>query len=136
MNIERDKFYKTRRGKKVRVICVDAPGFLPVIAIGERGELFTFGKDGKFYKDDKESSCDLISEWTDKPVIDRAILPAWANKAIAMDPNGEWYSCSAVPVMRYFEWRVRPGEELIKIPTDFAPAWTGDWKESLVVFED
>lgn len=61
---ERDKVYKTRDGKSVRVLCVDAPGPLPMIGIYlDEGE--TLGgcaprhTDGRLYTH-RDSELDLI----------------------------------------------------------------------------
>lgn len=50
--------YQTRNGEKRRVLCVDAPGGSPVIAIDQYGVVTRYLPDGR-YRLDAESSCDL-----------------------------------------------------------------------------
>lgn len=62
MKIERDKWYVMRNGAKVRVVCVDAPGGSPVIAVPVNGfGVLTYTASGH-YDDGQEHRYDLISE--------------------------------------------------------------------------
>lgn len=133
MKIERDKFYRTREGKKARVLCTDATGLQPIIAQFE-GESPTrrYYLDGRYL--DATSSFDLVAPWIDKPLIDRSILPAWANKAVAMDEGGVWFCYAQIPDQHSSAWH--SSYATVQIPASYTPNWTGDWKHSLVVFED
>lgn len=135
MKIELNKTYRTRDGRKARVICVDRISLRPIVfLIGENcEEPMVCHKDGGIYHD-TETLFDLISEWEDKPIFDRSLLPAWANKAIAMDSTNLWFCYSEVPVMCMGIWRMKRRSCII--PKEYAPKWTGDWKDSLLVFED
>lgn len=72
-----------------------------------------------------------------KPTIDRSLLHPESNKALAMDAEGKWLSYSGVPVADEVGW-LKPSVDTVcfRIPESRAPNWKGDWRESLVVFED
>lgn len=80
MKIEAGKTYKTREGRKVRVICTDAkhPAY-PVIGLmsdGDKESVETFTLDGKFQlggNDSAEYYNDLAEEWRE-PLVLYAIL--------------------------------------------------------------
>lgn len=59
MKIDINKKYRYRNGEPARIVCVDAPGTFPVIAIGEDGDPTTHHEDGKFYGS-TEAEFDLI----------------------------------------------------------------------------
>lgn len=59
LNIERDHWYLTRDGTKVRVVCVDAPGGWPVIGVFANGNVTLWEKDGINPNDEDD---DLIAE--------------------------------------------------------------------------
>ncbi len=79
MKIERDKWYVTRGGDKVRVVCVDAPGNYPVIGIDDEGAR-EYTSDGRFYNDDSNCNLDLVSEHPEPARV-------WANQSI----TGAWH---------------------------------------------
>lgn len=66
MKLERDKWYLNRKGERRRVVCVDFPGGIPVIAHSKGGLIEWYFPDGKIFKE-KESSGDLISETKKEP---------------------------------------------------------------------
>lgn len=72
-----------------------------------------------------------------KPTIDRSLLHPESNKAVAMDAEGKWLSYSGVPVADEGGW-LKPSVDTVcfRVPDSRAPNWKGDWRESLVVFED
>ncbi len=72
-----------------------------------------------------------------KPTIDRSLLHPESNKAVAMDAEGKWLSYSGVPVADDAGW-LKPSVDTVcfRIPASRAPDWQGDWRQSLVVFED
>ena len=53
--------------RKIRIICIDAPGDLPIISATETGNLFRHNNDGKFCSKDRE--LDII-EMEKKPYPD------------------------------------------------------------------
>jgi hypothetical protein len=72
-----------------------------------------------------------------KPTIDRSVLHPDSSKAVAMNPDGAWLSYSQIPVRDEERWlKQSPDNASFRIPASRAPAWTGDWRESLIVFED
>lgn len=59
--IDINKKYKFRDGKPARILCTDAPGPQPVVAIDGEGCVSTHGADGRFLDGDGEcSDYDLI----------------------------------------------------------------------------
>jgi hypothetical protein len=142
--IEVGKYYKTRIGNKVRVICVDRPNELrPVIAINGEGEIITYGPEGRRTIDPLLSSdSDIVSEWTEKPIVDWSILPRWAN-LVMMDEHGKWHwarknknvvccDCTILDKYGHF-FRGRDGiGECGNIPDEYAPKFSGRWQDSAV----
>jgi hypothetical protein len=145
IKFELGKFYRTRGGRKALVFnIVSGDEIYPLrVAIIGLGTTACMGS-GRIWVN-KESPNDLIAEWIDadkkginNPIIyDRAKLPAWANKAIAMNANGRWRCFSEVPLRSATLWlpATRKGE-LEEIRPGYEPNWQGDWKDSLLVFED
>lgn len=74
---ERDKVYKTRDGREARVICVDAPEPLPIVAltIKERPySLWRVGADGRG-DEDTNNSFDLTPpKPKPKPVVEWGVM--------------------------------------------------------------
>lgn len=63
LRIERDKRYKTRDGKVVRVICVDADGHYPVVVCTTGGHVSKRHADGRAAYGRETHPYDLISEY-------------------------------------------------------------------------
>jgi hypothetical protein len=59
-----------------------------------------------------------------------------SNKAAAMAPSGHWLSYSAVPSLGADAWQKQAHTLCFRIPPSKAPQWTGDWKDSLIVFDE
>lgn len=136
MNIEVGKFYKTRNGLKARIYALDGNDFIHgAVQVDSQWLLFAWQKDGRYIAD-RESGWDLIAPLIDKPEFDRSLLPAWANKAIAMDKNGYWYCYGGIPVIEKDLWNNPNAMKTTEIHRPFLPKWSGDWKDSLLVFED
>ena len=68
------------------------------------------------------------------PTLTRSVLHPDSNKAAAMDPAGHWLSYSEVPILGEVGWEKQPGTVCFRIPPSRAPEWTGEWRDSLVVF--
>lgn len=81
MKIELNKFYRTRDGRKARVICVDAKGCCPIIALVTCDkcieELILFTDDGRFFLLGADDFRDLVSEWTEPKKQRRVFLWEW-----------------------------------------------------------
>lgn len=60
--ISMDKKYKTRGGKRVRILCTDLGCVHPVVFADETGMLVSTHADGRYYNDGTESKLDLIEE--------------------------------------------------------------------------
>lgn len=59
--ISMDKQYRTRDGRKVRVLCVDRVGNYPVVALlGDGESLFTFTAEGKHFPESGKHYLDLV----------------------------------------------------------------------------
>ncbi len=72
LSLEVGKSYRTRDGRKARVICVDAKGIQPVVALTLQTDTeFSrkFNSDGTFLASHNESDLDLISPWRDIPEV-------------------------------------------------------------------
>lgn len=69
MKLERDKFYKTRDGRKVRVIAVDVEGSYKIAVATNDGSVYQLTENLLFYGSGKESGSDIISEWIDEPLM-------------------------------------------------------------------
>jgi len=54
------KWYKNGVGELVRVVCVDAPGKLPIIGYNEEGNAVTFTSEGLWYTDGSNPHLNLI----------------------------------------------------------------------------
>jgi len=71
-------YYKTRDGRKARVICTDAPGGAPVVGyiIGETSSGYVnirkWCVGGEYYSTGSKSDHDLIAEWVEP-------LELWVN---------------------------------------------------------
>ena len=75
---------------------------------------------------------DIIGPWTDKPNCDKLwpLLPPWI-KYLAQDYNGDWYASLDKPELKENYWLACPGKFIV-IPKEYAPIYSGDWKDSLV----
>jgi len=117
------KAYQTRDGRKA--VCLTTTlGEMHPIGLQVGSEFIETTKKGHFYGDTLNSQNDIISEWVDKPVIDWSAMPAWA-KFVAMNDNEEWYWYTSAPnkCCPYISGR---------IPSEYAPKWEGDWRNSLI----
>lgn len=130
MKIEPNKFYRTRCDKKFFVVSVSKPGDQPVVAWDREGYVYFCNSDGTFLTSRDESDFDIIAPWIDKPVVDWGKMPAWA-KWVACSDLGNWSWFSAKPSMENGFVNLGSGYSG-SIPPEYAPAWTGDWRESLV----
>ena len=94
MNIERDNFYTTRDGTKVRIVCVDAGGPQPVIAVDDGGDVSTHTIDGRYYVDNLKNNLDIIGPWVEpvKPLelwVNVYNAPAWGGGSFTYHSQDE-----------------------------------------------
>lgn len=135
MKIEAGKFYKTRTGKKVVVYSTTGRAMRHIrgciIESGPNEDtMMSWYSGGVFFGDGAHAEYDLISEWVDKPVVDWSKLAAW-HRWVARDEDGSWYVYAKRPELAVATWR---GEyhEYQRIPENYSPTFSGDWKDSLV----
>lgn len=93
MKIERDKFYKMRDGKVVRVVALDAPSLdgHPVLTVDASGNIFRLTTEGKEFTEKELGELmysygadDLVAEYREPRVI-------YVNEY----PNGATYAYSS-----------------------------------------
>ena len=149
LKLEIGKCYRTRDGRKVFV--VDRMGGHRdsfEVKLFDNEDKFSYDNyypDGRYALDDFSDE-DIVAEWVDeppqeeppepspapapaKPVVDWTTLPAWANW-VAMDSNGEWLWYYDKPRMDEIAWFSYNSMYQV-IPSEYAPAFEGDWKDSL-----
>lgn len=143
MILKAGKFYKTSTGVKVRIYATDAGGVYTChgAMLEEDGTWAsdTWMIDGTYdLANIEDNENNIESEWFEKPVFRHWYkLAYWANKYIAMDENGKWYSYGQEPWIKngngVTNWYV-PGEtyEKLRIPEEFYPEFNGHWKDSLI----
>lgn len=141
LTIEIGKDYRNRINSKVRIICIDSKASIfPIIGLVQNIDgtesITTYKRNGTFFSHSMDADNDLLCEWIDEPPrveFDQSLLPAWANKAIAMDKDGQWYSYPGIPEADTYHWIIN--NRIVEIPNNLNPKWDGYWKDSLLVFE-
>ena len=125
--IEIGKFYKTRHGVKVRIYHVGETCIHGAWFDGEAWKAVGWNTSGNIYPS-AFSVLDIVEEWKEKPVFNYSLLP-WM-KFVAQDKDGRWFMFTHKPRMDIVIWK--DGGTYLKIPKEFEPTYTGDWKDSLV----
>lgn len=64
-----------------------------------------------------------------RPIVDWSVMPAWA-KWVCVNEDGYWYWSAGKPELTPDGWMSEWQEGAI--PEQFAPKYTGDWRNSLV----
>lgn len=132
--IEAGRHYVTRSGLRSRVYAVDSGGGFPIhgaVCSPSRWALEKWTDSGRTYIDEEHPN-DLIAPWIDRPTVNWSDMPAWAKWA-AMDKSGEWSFYEEHPNIFSDVWSAASDRyAATAIPPDYAPKWTGDWRESLV----
>ena len=131
MNIEIGKWYKNKLDRKCIVLDIN-PDFVTIAF--QRSD--NWETNTAFHKD-------IISEWVDKPTIDRKILPAWYKWA-AMDTNKKWFSYCQKPVWSMCNlWvcgndpiELNNGNLCVRIPAEYSPKWEGKPEDSLIELDN
>ena len=130
-------FVKLRDGSKARIYATDG-GSSPynvhgAIWIDDHWDQREWA--GYQYTMEPNHNRDIIGQWIDKPNCDKLwpLLPPWI-KYLAMDANNEWYSYSLKPYQwQGGNWFHNSLEcSVCYVPKDYAPIYSGDWKDSLV----
>jgi hypothetical protein len=81
-----------------------------------------------------ESQQDIIGPWIDKPNCDKLwpLLPPWI-KYLAMDDDSIWNGYSHKPKIGISVYHcTESGHNYCSIPKEYAPIYSGGWKDSLV----
>jgi len=132
MKIESGKYYKTRDGRKARIYATDGDGDYPICGaiLDDNGwQPAIWDSKGRGYaKVMLQSAIDIISEWRDAPIVNWSAMPAWCNY-VAMDEDGAWYAYIEEPDTDSHSWSNK--SHCYFIPKQYAPTFTGEWKDSL-----
>ena len=131
--IKPNTFVKLRDGSKARIYAVDGPSPYHVHgAIYQDNYWLQREWCGQYYTIDIGHSRDIIGPWIDKPNCDKLwpLLPPWI-KYLAQDYDGNWYASFDKPELKERYWTACSGKFIV-IPKDYAPIYSGDWKDSLV----
>jgi hypothetical protein len=131
LQIEAGKFYRTRDGKMARIYATDGSGSYPVhgaVLEGVGWGSATWTYSGVFDDGVETGEHDIISEWRDDPVVDWSKYPEWM-PLLAMDEDRRWFLFECEPSVTLRRWE-SAGDALL-IPPEYAPKFTGDWKDSL-----
>lgn len=136
MKLEKGKFYRLRNGDKLEVYSTDNPGEYPVHgrAFSDGETIFVCMTTEGNKTTIVQTGYDIISEWTDKPIVDWSLYPSWA-KFLAHDDDGIAWIYSHRPDLEQRWWSVNEGEEYAVCsicPPEHTPKLTCDWKDSLV----
>lgn len=137
--IEAGKCYRTRDGRKARVLCTDRKvmGKLTVVALVDFGsyeEVQHIRSNGRYQGAEAESDIDLIAPWVDAPVVDWAAMPAWANW-VAQNKESGWFGYPNDPkICEDADMWLMSGSQVgcFHIPESHAPSFSGNWRDSLV----
>ena len=143
MTIEVGKYYRTRNNQKVRILATDrvSPS-RPIVGLikfdedEEKERVYLWTESGHCHSDNVENNFDIVCEWYDPPVVDWSAMPAWA-RWVAQNEGGYWYWFSEKPEM-VLDRTIYSDEEGIllkdggRIPTEYTPAYSGPWEDSLV----
>jgi hypothetical protein len=102
------------------------------VKVGDHWEGIVLYEGGKDNCDESEAPYDIISEWRDEPVVDWSVISPWFN-AVIQNPSGRWNAvvCDSEPKILDDEGWCNYGQSMM-IPTEYAPKFRGDWKDSLV----
>ena len=132
MKIEQGKYYKTRDKRKARIYAMDGDGDYPICGaiLDDNGwQPAIWDSKGRGYaKVMLQSAIDIVSEWSDTPIVNWPAMPAWCNY-VAMDEDGQWYAYIVEPIRDSEGWL--PNNDYCFIPKKYHPTFTGYWKDSL-----
>jgi len=131
MKIELGKAYRTRSGKKIRIICADADNVLHTVVglvndgPGSREYPITFTTYGSVRGwSDQQDQNDLIEEWKDTPVFEHwDDIPSWHNWVSFNKGLERWLSSKHTPQKDRDSWFV-DDYDTIRIPTAMCPIGT------------
>jgi len=131
---------RMRNGRKARVLCTDrVPSVhlplnkvagLAFLSPSEEGFGF-WTIEGRWNYDGSIHNYDLVGPWIEPVPWDWATTPPFLNYLWRQAYLRRWFLTRRQPIMGERCWL--PKEACFAIPEDYAPNWTGDWKDSLTV---
>lgn len=131
MKLEVGKTYISKLGTKAKIVsCEGNTPFQFIGVINTGHEVTSFNEDGKSIT----YGFELVEEFKEKPVLNLKLndLYKWA----AMDKNGAWFLYKTQPKISLCAWvnttPVVVAYSVARIPTEFAPTYSGDWVDSLI----
>ena len=142
ISIEVGKYYRTRNRYQVRILATDRVSpTRPIVGLirfdedEEKERVYLWTENGHCHSDNVENNFDIVKEWYDPPVVDWPAMPAWA-RWVAQNEDGYWYWLSEKPEM-VLDRTIYSDEEGVlqnggRIPTEYTPAYSGPWEDSLV----
>ena len=132
MKYELGKCYCDSNNNKCQILCNTGPTIsngvaYPIIAKTHSGSvhmIIEYTADGRALG----PHFDLLHEWFDFK-FDWSCLPVWA-KEITQDKDGRWRWSSVGFKFNLGGWSYLKGNYCGIIPSEYAPTYTGDWKDS------
>lgn len=96
------------------------------VFVSENSGLFVYNMDIKNISSwiDKKD----ISEWREVPEVDWSLYAKW-HVYVAMNKDNLWYAYDLPPKLGTLGYWLGAGEH---IPQEYAPKFSGDWKDSLI----
>ena len=93
-------------------------------------EVDAWTESGAYYSDEPEYDKNIVGPWVDKPDCSKlwSMLPPWIHWLV-VDLDGAWYCFTDKPRVLANFWH-NTGPKIL-IPPEYAPSFTGDWKDSL-----
>lgn len=140
MKLEVDKKYVTKTGTVCKCVAIlsaeNYTGGFPAIVLIDN-DVYTYTMSGEYYYESTHP-LDLISEYVEKPKVDWSKFAAWHNY-LAMDKDGRWHAFCDLPIIITTYWQDRdeacrlvPKEYCQRVPNEYYPEFSGDWKDSLI----
>lgn len=147
LKLEVGKAYRTRKGHKAVVVDMEKGDYTyPVtvaikiksVAHSQEWKVRYLRLNGCMFSDGSESDYDLVGEWVEELDFDWNCLPAWADKAIAMDSNGKWFCYASKPIIVLGDyWWDSVDDDTTAcdfIPPEYEPKnFNGSWEGSLFI---
>lgn len=121
--------YETHDHRKVQCVYIYANCGQAVYIFPDNPEAEPIASDyrGKTYCGERR----IIGEWKERPVVDWSKFAAW-QKYAAKDSNNLWQAYMEKPTLKDDYWRINEEDQVAnKIPKEYAPKFSGHWKDSL-----
>lgn len=120
--------WKTRDGRKAIVAAINGSARSYTKCIGwVNGSVFSWCLSGK-WTGESNQDLDLVAPWIDPVPWDWSTTPPWLN-CLIQGPSGQWYLCEA-GVYVCNDGILFKGAKSIPVPKEYAPKWSGDWRNS------